>query len=81
MEITFKREKNYTAEDRKKAMKSKIGRIVYDGTPTVIDPLGMIRGISYVAWFRPLGLTIRLDRLYATTVSLKRSGVQAVDGQ
>lgn len=60
MKIKFRREENYKS-NKSRAMKTKLGKIVYDGTPSVADPLGQIRGVTYYLWFQPLGWSIQLD--------------------
>jgi hypothetical protein len=65
---------------KKQAMASKIGRVIYDGTPTVADPMGHTRGVVYYIWFRPLGWMFEIRRLYATDVCLKAFGIEKSNG-
>lgn len=70
----------YTAEVRRRAIKSSIQRVLYDGTPTVMDPMGVIRGVTYYVWFRPFGWLLavkkhRLNAASALAAFIRKQGV------
>lgn len=75
----------YTSAVKGRAPVSKISRLTLNGQPSVLDPMGDLRGSIWCVWFRPLGWTITVSNLKSTTKRPKggwrQGGIIDVDGK